>query len=725
MNLGVNVSLQSALITIGIILIFVIYIVSVMLEKRKSSSRQMKQGQSGLNDKDEPSLMDLDLKDDVVDEDADEIPILERPLMEERVEATREYAAYESESVDHQVNPFERESSRSSYDHGLDMPETVEPKIQGSGSGTGENQGNPYEIDSSPAGLQGRDVTQSVDHSSRVNTLLGSEKDDLEVEALEILEDLVLPEAKSNRDSSAVSPEELEDFESEIDSLLEYLPDSDLDLPKPIEEPAVTTDVSGEGIDASDMTIQTGQHNISGHGLEDPDLKVQNQELQDQGSSEEVDTEVVVDLPQGDIDSKGDPTGDPAGYEVADSQPSMDMDDEQHIDSYVEQEQVEDIPVLEVSSQVQERDIEEDNSLSMDAKRESDKAQVVVENQKVTSYRDKRVDDGNHVRGAGETTFTKPGGKIEPTLHQIEEVEKDQLPPISGTPGSSSEFTYPKIQGFEKISQIDYWVKIHGDRDVGRESVLAQFNESKASLSKISRIHGIKIPQKNWCDLEEESEDARFGDLIVTIQLADQKGSVNADELNKFSRLVENLSEGTGRSYTFMAPIESALQQAQAISDFVRYYDSIFVINIKPEQSEYFEGGLINRCATQLGLDKCDKQYYVRNKIMGKRKICLYSLANMSESGKFDFDNIKNLKTRGVTFFTKPAANRSPGAVFSEMVDTAKAFAGRIKGQAIAPNHEDLSQEVVDQIRQSIEKVAEDMEEHGMTPGSDEAMRIF
>ena len=44
---------------------------------------------------------------------------------------------------------------------------------------------------------------------------------------------------------------------------------------------------------------------------------------------------------------------------------------------------------------------------------------------------------------------------------------------------------------------------------------------------------------------------------------------------------------------------------------------------------------------------------------------------------------------------------------------------------SIAPNHEDLSQEVVDQIRQSIEKVAEDMEEHGMTPGSDEAMRIF
>jgi hypothetical protein len=413
------------------------------------------------------------------------------------------------------------------------------------------------------------------------------------------------------------------------------------------------------------MTLKTGQDQFTGHSLEESDLKVQNQEPRDPGLSVEADTNVV---PRDSNDS------------------SSDMTDEQSIDSEVVTEQVEDIPVLEVSSRVQEHDNEEDNSLSIEVKRDSDDAEAAKEN---GSYRNDRIDEEEHAQQAGETTFAKPGGKIEPTLNQ------------------------------------DYWVRIHGDRDVGRESVLAQFNESKASLTKISRIHGIKIPEKSWCDLEQESEDARFGDLIVTIQLADQNGSVNAVELKEFSNLVENLSDGTGRSFTYMAPIDSALLQAQAIADFVRYYDSIFVINIKPEQSDYLEGSLINRCANQLGLDKCDKQYFVRNKIMGKRKICLYSLANMSESGKFDFDNMKDLKTRGVTFFTKPAANRSPGAVFAEMVDTAKAFAGRVKGEAIAPNHEDLSQEVVDQIRQSIEKVAEDMEEHGMTPGSDEAMRIF
>jgi hypothetical protein len=672
-----------------------------MLEKKKSNSRQAKQGQPGLNDKDEPSLMDFDAKDDEVDKNAEEIPILESPLMEERVEAIAEDAAHEPDSVDHHVNPFERDAYRRSYNSEQDTPESAESDAQGSSFRTEENPGNLNEIESNSIGQSESNITEPADHSSRVNELLGSDKDDLEVEAIDILEDLVLPGTKSNPDNSKVSPEELEDFESEIDSLLEYLPDSDLDLPKTIEKPGVITRESNEGIDASDMTLKTGQDQFTGHSLEESDLKVQNQEPRDPGLSVKADTNVV---PRDSNDS------------------SSDMTDEQSIDSEVVMEQVEDIPVLEVSSRVQEHDNEEDNSLSIEVKRDSDDAEAAKEN---GSYRNDRIDEEEHAQQAGETTFAKPGGKIEPTLNQLDEVKTDRPPPVSGTPASSSEFTYPNIPGFEKISQIDYWVRIHGDRDVGRESVLAQFNESKASLTKISRIHGIKIPEKSWCDLEQESEDARFGDLIVTIQLADQNGSVNAVELKEFSNLVENLSDGTGRSFTYMAPIDSALLQAQAIADFVRYYDSIFVINIKPEQSDYLEGSLINRCANQLGLDKCDKQYFVRNKIMGKRKICLYSLANMSESGEFDFDNMKDLKTRGVTFFTKPAANRSPGAVFAEMVDTAKAFAGRVKGEAIAPNHEDLSQEVVDQIRQSIEKVAEDMEEHGMTPGSDEAMRIF
>lgn len=315
--------------------------------------------------------------------------------------------------------------------------------------------------------------------------------------------------------------------------------------------------------------------------------------------------------------------------------------------------------------------------------------------------------------------------KDEPQLEQDSEAEVEQASADAVQSGAPSEYRYPDIDGFEKISQIDYWVKLQGERDVGRESVLAQYREAKSALTKHSRIYGIKIPEKHWCDLEKESEDARFGDIIVTIQLADQKGPVSKAELNKFSRLIANLSGGIGRRFVFMASLESALQQADAISDFVRYYESVFVVNVKPQHTDYLEGSVINRCAIQLGLERNEKNYFVRNKTIGKAKVCLYSLANMSDSGEFDFDNLSDFATREVIFFTKPAVNRSPGAVFSEMVDTAKAFAGRVKGHAVTSNQTELSMHDIEQVRLSIERVARDMERQGMATGSDEAIRIF
>ncbi len=290
---------------------------------------------------------------------------------------------------------------------------------------------------------------------------------------------------------------------------------------------------------------------------------------------------------------------------------------------------------------------------------------------------------------------------------------------------SPSHYSYPNIDGFDRISQIDYWVRLHGESDIGREAILAQFRQARSVLSKDNRILGLKIPEKNWCDLEKESEDARFGDIIVTLQLADQQGAVSETELQQFSNLVANLARGTNRLFAFMAPLDSAWQQANAIADFIRYYQAMFVVNVMAQGTDYLNGSVINQCATQLGFKRNANNYFVRNKMRNKAEVCLYSLANMSDSGEFDFENLADFSTRGVIFFTKLGVNHSPGAVFSEMVHTAKAFAGRIKGDAVAPNCGDLSEETVRQIRLSIEQVAEDMTAHGMMPGSDEAVRIF
>ncbi len=345
------------------------------------------------------------------------------------------------------------------------------------------------------------------------------------------------------------------------------------------------------------------------------------------------------------------------------------------------------------------------------------------------SESDNPDDEEDHIAAAMQDY---PDSRIEPKFSEVVEVDTEsqftapsEAVSKAVSEGGSNEFIYPDIPGFSKISQIDYWVKIHGDRDVGRESALAQYREVVSSFSKKNQIHGLKLPEGEWRDLGDVTEEARFGDLILTIQLADKIGAISNFELSQFTDLASKLSEGTGRDFTFMAPVASAQQQANAICDFINHYDSIFVANVKPVNVEYFEGGMISRCATQLGLERSEDNHFIRNKSMGKEKVCLYKLANLSDKGEFDFENLKNFKTRGVTFYTRLAVNRSPGAVFSEMVDTAKAFASRVKGVIEFPNYNELSQDDVDKIRQSIDNVAQEMESHGLPPGSDEAMRLF
>jgi len=226
--------------------------------------------------------------------------------------------------------------------------------------------------------------------------------------------------------------------------------------------------------------------------------------------------------------------------------------------------------------------------------------------------------------------------------------------------------------------------------------------------------------------LADEAEDSRFADLVVTLQLADRRGPVDAAEMTRFSNLVSKLSEGTGREFEFMTTTENALAQAAALAEFVAHFDSVFVVNIRPAEADArFYGDAIDRLAPRLGLERDDNRHYARFKRVGKGRVRLYGLADRSDTGRFDFRDLQSFSTRGLVFFTKPALQRSPGAVFAEMVDTAKAFAARMHGVVDLSERGDLSQDDVESIRRDIEQVAADMARAGIACGGSEASRLF
>lgn len=307
----------------------------------------------------------------------------------------------------------------------------------------------------------------------------------------------------------------------------------------------------------------------------------------------------------------------------------------------------------------------------------------------------------------------------------VEESTSPAVPQVSASADKTTEFRVRNVEGFDKLGQIDYWVKITGAHDVDRKTVFAIYGPSVMEFTKLVRIHGLKIPENEWCNLEEESDEARFSDIVLSIQLADKNGPISDREMARFSDLVSALSEGTGREFKFMTSIENAFEQANAINEFMKHFASVFVVNIQPQAGEQFTGMEIERCASKVGMTRDENNFYSRTKPVNKNTITLYSLADMSDSGRFDFKNISTFSTNGLCFFTRIVVNNSPGAAYTEMVGTAKSFTARIKGEATAPDADDLSEEQIESTRQTIEQIAREMEQVGIPAGSKEAMRLF
>ena len=297
--------------------------------------------------------------------------------------------------------------------------------------------------------------------------------------------------------------------------------------------------------------------------------------------------------------------------------------------------------------------------------------------------------------------------------------------PLTTNVSSESQFEYQPPPGFGKLSQIDYWVKFAGEKDLGRETVLAQYNEWAPGIPKSTNIFGLSVSDRQWRNIEKDAEGARFSDLIVTVQLADMNGPIAKAELGRFTNLISQLAQGTGRGFTFMAPVESALQQAENIHRFIRLYDSEYAtIIVRPLNTAQFEGGSIARCAEQIGLEQFGSMY-VRFKTAEKKKIILYGLANLTSDGKFDFENLRTLKTDGVAFFTRPVEHRLSGQVYSEMASSAMAFAGRTTGRAVTSKGVELTKNETVRVRIEIDKQAKEMKNIGIAAGSDEALKLF
>ncbi len=274
-------------------------------------------------------------------------------------------------------------------------------------------------------------------------------------------------------------------------------------------------------------------------------------------------------------------------------------------------------------------------------------------------------------------------------------------------------------------ARIDFVVTLSGKGPVSRNRALGIYKQSEYLLEKPRYIYGLGYKAGLWSNLETDPEYARYSDIAVSLQMADSHGPVNESELNTFVQLSLKLADGLGRPTKLSLTIEEALERAQQLDVFCATNDVLASVNIVATAATGFTGRAINQTATKLGLlfGKMNIYHMKNDNQLGCPH--LFSLANLYAPGEFHPETMNTLTTKGLTLFMSVPCAYQPVVVFEKMMVTAYGLCDMLDGKMQDHDKQPLTDKGLKVIRTQIERIAADMQSHGIIPGSETALRLF
>jgi FtsZ-interacting cell division protein ZipA len=296
------------------------------------------------------------------------------------------------------------------------------------------------------------------------------------------------------------------------------------------------------------------------------------------------------------------------------------------------------------------------------------------------------------------------------TLKSAEELANT---PIDGVPEMSAD-------AGEESLQIEYVARIPGKNVIKRDSALGIYRQHEFDMSKPHRIFGLSHPTRMWCDLEKQPDSARFTDFGLTLQLADRDGPATESDLNRFSQVVLKLAEVFGRKFQFSCDLDDALNQADHLDKTIKKYDALAILNIVA-RDDSFKLSDLDAVAHQLGMVPNQKSVYV--KYENRRPV--YRMADKEKTRDATAASDPERTTRGVTLFMDIPRTQDPARVFNDMVDDAMEICKQLDGKLVDDNHRGMTQKGLKRIAQEIRTMAAEMDQDGIAPGSDFALKLF
>jgi FtsZ-interacting cell division protein ZipA len=266
---------------------------------------------------------------------------------------------------------------------------------------------------------------------------------------------------------------------------------------------------------------------------------------------------------------------------------------------------------------------------------------------------------------------------------------------------------------------IEYRVRVAVESGLVDGNALAGSCSQARAFGKHVRWLGLPAHTEEWEEFQPWRE-RRYQQVMVTMQLADRNGAVQANQLAALCELLQTVAREHG---LLMAcdDIDEAVERAQAIDHFCVDVDVLIGLNVVARGERLLNVAQIVREAQAANMVLAADGNF---QLLDSRGESLYALCNY-DAEPFQIEVEEAQTTQGATLqFDVP---RVPDGVrvFDAMVAFGRKLANDVGGTLVDDNLRPLSDTGIEKIRSQLTQIYERMEARGVPSGSRRALRLF
>ena len=289
----------------------------------------------------------------------------------------------------------------------------------------------------------------------------------------------------------------------------------------------------------------------------------------------------------------------------------------------------------------------------------------------------------------------------------------ETLPPVRrGAP--VGELEAPVAQASQVSSRIDTVAVILAD-----DPVMSEQLEALRALADAhdTPVHVEGIVDEQWQPVESMAERS-WRELRVGLQLASRRGAVPEEEIERFNQAIADFAASVGAVSQREAPVAAA-QRARDLDRFCAEVDIEIAVNVVGQYGATLAVPRVKALALEHGLSET-----------GSGEVVSFAADGTPEYAVRRFDDSAGKPPgtphhTGLTFALDLPHVANPAETFADMVVVAASMAEKLGGELVDDNRRPLTEAGLSSLRRTVDKVAQDMEAHGIPAGSSLARRLF